>query len=152
MPDVYETGLKLMEIAEAAILTTITPQGLPETRAMLNLRNPQQYPGLRKIFETHSRDFRIYFTTNTSSSKFQQIRQNPHVCVYYCRPEKWHGMMLSGKMEIVADPAVKRAVWQPGWEMYYPQGPDDPDYTLLCLQPKSGKLYAGDFKVHALAW
>ncbi|KUK27322.1 MAG: Uncharacterized protein XD60_0564 [Acetothermia bacterium 64_32] len=37
--------------------------------------------------------------------------------------------MLGGEVEIVADPGIRNALWNAGWERYYPAGPDDPDYT-----------------------
>ena len=43
--------------------------------------------------------------------------------------------MLSGKIEIETDLEIKRQIWQDGWERYYPQGPTDPDYTVLRLRP-----------------
>jgi general stress protein 26 len=151
MQTIHGIALKLMDISEAAFLTTLTPEGLPETRAMLNLRNAGLFPGLAGIFQKHPEDPLVYFTTNVSSSKFAQIKNNPNVCVYYCQPTIWQGLLLSGQLEIVTDPATKQSFWQPGWEMYYPQGPTDPDYALLCLKPKTGKLY-NQLHVDVLEW
>jgi general stress protein 26 len=39
--------------------------------------------------------------------------------------------MLGGTLEIVADDAIKQAIWHDGWERYYPSGYDDPDHTVL---------------------
>lgn len=134
-------SLKLMESSSAAYLTTIDESGFPQTRAMLNLRNPKQYPALLNLFKKHSKDFLAYFTTNTSSAKIKQIKSNPAVSVYYCRPDKWHGFMLSGNIEIVDDQKEKSMLWQNGWEMYYSKGATDPDYAILKLKPLYGKLY-----------
>lgn len=136
-----QISLKLMETADAAYLTTVDSDGFPQTRAMLNLRNKQQYPDLAKLFERHQEDFFGYFTTNTSSLKMEQLKKNLKVSVYYCLPKDWHGLLLSGEMEIVKDPEILAAVWQPGWELYYPGGVHDPDYTVLALQPARAKYY-----------
>jgi general stress protein 26 len=130
--------VKLMETTKAAYLTTIE-DGYPYTRAMLNLRDRQQYPNQAHLFETHQDDLMIYFSTNTSSGKIRQIKANPRVSVYYCNPAKFHGAMLSGDIEIIDDSALRQALWNDGWEMYYPGGPDDPDHTVLCLYPKSAR-------------
>jgi phosphatidylethanolamine-binding protein (PEBP) family uncharacterized protein len=58
-----------MRIAEAAYVTTIDPDGFPQTRAMFNLRRKEQFPGLASLFKDHQYDFLVYFTTNTSSLK-----------------------------------------------------------------------------------
>ena len=134
-------SLDLMEIAGAAYLTTIDRDGFPQTRAMLNLRRNEQFPGLSKLFDKHNDDFLVYFTTNTSSSKIGQIKRNPRVSVYYCKPNEWRGLMLGGEIEIVKSREIKEAVWQEGWEMYYPRGLDDPDYTILRLRPILAKYY-----------
>jgi general stress protein 26 len=134
-------SLDLMTIAEAAFLTTINGEGFPQTRAMLNLRNTGSFPKLSGLFDQHRDDFLIYFTTNTSSSKVEQIKRNPKVSVYYCKPDDWRGLMLGGTIEIVTDPGLRETLWQEGWERYYPGGIDDPDYAILCLCPRLGRYY-----------
>jgi general stress protein 26 len=125
----------LMEKSKAVYLTTIDNKGYPCTRALINLRNKEQYPSFVELFGKHNNDFLIYFSTNTSSNKIVQIKANPKVSAYYCIPDNFHGMMLSGEIEIVADPEIKNMLWRDGWERYYPEGSDDPDYTVLRLKP-----------------
>lgn len=134
-------SLKLMEVSEAAYLTIIDSDGFPETRAMLNLRNAKKYPGLKDIFQQHNSDFLTYFTTNMSSPKIERVKKNPKVCVYYCKPDEWRGLMVAGFMEIVNDKDIKDELWQDNWTMYYPEGVEDPDYAILCLQPTFLKGY-----------
>lgn len=136
-----DLSINLMETAGTAILTTIGEDGIPSTRAMLNLRNRLQYPGLVPVFAEQESSFAVYFTTNTSSQKIRQIERNPLASVYYCRPEEWIGLTLGGQVEIVTDPDCKNRIWQPGWELYYPAGPQDPDYAVLRLIPSTAKLY-----------
>ena len=136
-------ALMLMETADAAYLTTIDGDGFPQTRAMLNLRNRRQWPALVEVFQGHESDLLLYFSTNTSSAKMTQIRANPKVSVYFCRPGEFHGLMLTGTIEIVTDRPLKRRLWQAGWERYYPHGVDDPDYTLLRLVPAVAKGWNG---------
>ncbi len=130
-----------MEIAEAAYVTTIAPDGFPQTRAMFNLRRREQFPRLSDLFKTHKDDFLVYLTTNTSSSKITHIKKNPKVSIYYCKPSDWRGLMLGGEVEIVTDKVIKEAIWQKGWEMYYRGGPHDPDHTVLCLRPMFARYY-----------
>jgi len=131
--------LKLLEESEAAYLTTIDEKGFPHTRAMLNLRRPSQFPSLVGLFREHTDEWLIYFSTNTASEKIRHIRANPLVSVYYCVPREYRGVMLGGSMEIVADRSIKQALWQNNWNLYYPQGVDDPDYAVLHLFPAFAK-------------
>jgi general stress protein 26 len=134
-------SIELMEIAEAAYVTTIDPDGFPQTRAMFNLRREEQFPGLAALFKDHRDDFLVYFTTNTTSPKIDHIKKNPKVSIYYCKPGEFRGLMLSGEMETVTDLAEKEKIWQEGWEMYYPGGVHDPDHTVLRLRPMAAKYY-----------
>ena len=131
--------LDLMASSGEAYVTTIDEHGYPQTRCMGNLRNKEKFPTLVKIFENHNDDFMILLTTNTSSAKIQQIKLNPAACIYYCKPEEFQGMMLSGDIEILNDRETRESIWQPGWEQFYPQGPHDPDHTVLRLYPRRAK-------------
>ena len=131
---IKEVSLKLIESADAAFLTNIGRDGFPDTRAMLNLRNAAIFPGLQGFFSKLD-PFQLYFSTNTASRKVAQIKENPNVSVYYCQPKSFHGVMLGGTIEIIEDDSIKQALWQPGWEVYYPKGFDDPDHTVLRLSP-----------------
>ena len=130
-----QVSLELMEIADAAYLSTIDSNGFPQTRVMGNLRNTEQYPDLKEVFSGHDEDFLIYLTTSASSDKMTQIKANPKVSVYFCKPDDLRSLMLAGTIEIVNDTELEKQIWQDGWENYYPGGADDPGYTILRLSP-----------------
>jgi general stress protein 26 len=134
-------AIELMETCEAAYLTTIDEKGFPRTRAMLNLKNKKQYPSLAKLFKENNKDFTLYFTTNTSSTKVKHIEKNPKVCIYYCKQNEWHGLMLNGVIELVKDNEIKKKIWQKNWDMYYPGGVNDADYAVLRFKPAYIKGY-----------
>jgi general stress protein 26 len=136
LEELKQASIELMATAQAVYLTTIGPGGYPYTRAMFNLRNREQFPGQVPLFAEHHADLLVYFTTNTSSYKLAQLKADPRVSVYFCNPPQFHGLMLSGDIEVVDDSALRHALWNEGWERYYPGGPDDPDHTVLRLRPK----------------
>jgi general stress protein 26 len=39
---------------------------------------------------------------------------------------------------------LKNRIWQDEWKIYYPQGPSDPDYTILRLLPIKAKGWHKD--------
>jgi general stress protein 26 len=131
----------VIRTSPACYLATVNEEGFPEIRAMLNLRNESQYPSLRDFFTGQTGDFTVFLGTNTSSEKSRQIQANPNASLYYCLPEKWRGVMLTGRLETIEDRAVKQALWLSDWTMYYPQGPGDPDYTVFRLRPDRVKAY-----------
>jgi general stress protein 26 len=147
--EIREVSLELLESADAAYVTTIDQEGCPQTRCMFNLRNKHKFPKLIDVFEEHKEDFMILLTTNTSSEKVTHIRRNPAACIYYCRPEDFHGLMLTGTIEIVDDHRIRERLWHEGWERYYATGPNDPDHTVLRLIPKRAK---GWYKGHTFTF
>ena len=136
-----KSGLKLMEESKAAILTTLDADGFPITRAMFNLRNKEQFPEFSEFFKSQQSQFTIYISTNTSSSKVAHLSKNPKMSVYYCDPEDFKGFMLGGSVEIVDDIKVKKKIWLDWWTRYYPEGLEDPDYTLLRMEPTNARFY-----------
>jgi general stress protein 26 len=136
--------VELMRTADVVYLATFE-SGYPRIRAMLNLRNRLQYPNHAHLYDGHDEDFMVYVATNKSSKKRKDIEANPRIGLYYCRPADFLGMSLVGDVEIVEDATVKEAVWAEGWEQYYPTTgrPDDPDYTLLRLFPRSARGWTG---------
>ncbi len=131
--------LKLMETANAVYLSTIGSGGFPHTRMMANLRNKKENPVAAGVLAQHKKDFAIYFVTSRSSTKMQQIRANPKVSAYLCDPGEFHTLMLSGEIEEITDKQFKKQLWQKGWEMHWPGGADDPEFTVLKLSPAFAK-------------
>lgn len=132
--EIKEMCLALLKRAPAAYVTSIGADGYPYTRAMFNLRNVEQFP--KQSAYMNGQDFIILLSTNTSSLKVSQMEQNPRASIYYCQPHRFQGLMLSGDMEVVQEPQIRHALWEDGWERYYPQGVDDPDYAVLRLESK----------------
>jgi general stress protein 26 len=134
-------SLELMETSKAIYLTTIDSEGYPITRAMFNLRNKEQFPEFTDFFNELDSPFEIYISTNTSSSKTSHIRENPKISIYYCEPEDFKGVMFGGDVEIIEDMDIKQNLWLEWWTKYYRKGLEDPDYTLLKLEPKVAHVY-----------
>jgi general stress protein 26 len=125
-----------------AYVTTVDKDDFPQTRAMFNLRNKDHFPKLIPFFEQQD-EFTLIFTTNTSSTKMRDIESNKAVSIYYCDPETWRGVMFGGLIEVVTDRAVKKSIWHPEWSKYYLSGYDDPDHTVLRLNPTIAKGWTG---------
>lgn len=125
-------------------LSSINSSGMPETRAMINLGNPKLFPMLQAFFAD---SFAAYFSTNTHSEKIQQLAANSKASVYYYNAGTFEGLLLMGEMETVTDKQIKKDFWQDNWTMYYKEGVNDPDYTLLKFIPLNYKYYNGKFEV-----
>ena len=119
---------KLIDKSKICFLGSIDSEGFPNMKAVLTLKERE---GLR----VH------WFSTNTSSLRVAQFRENPKACVYFYDRRFYRGTMLRGKMEVLDDAETKQRFWQPGDRMYYPKGVTDPDYCILKFTAIDGRYY-----------
>ncbi len=84
----------------------------------------------------------FYFTTNTSSMRVSQFRENPKACIYFCDKRFFRGVMLIGIIEIKEERTIKEMIWRDGDTMYYSEGVTDPDYCVLCFTASKGRFYS----------
>lgn len=138
MRDSEKTIGNLVDKQKVAFLGSVGREGFPNIKAMLQPRNRE---GIR-IF---------YFSTNTSSMRVAQFRENNRASIYFCDRRFFRGVMLKGTVEVLTDPASKEMIWEPGDTMYYKEGVTDPDYCVLKFTAFSGRYYSGfkseDFSV-----
>lgn len=119
MRDAVKTIGSLIDKAGISIISSVDEEGFPNTKAMLP---PRKREGIKSI----------YFTTNTSSMRVRQYRENSKACVYFYDKRFFRGVMLKGTMEVFEDSETKEMIWREGDDMYYPQGVSDPE--LLCIE------------------
>lgn len=141
MRDVEKTVGTMIDKQKTAFIGSVDQDGYPTIKAMLQ---PRKREGIRTI----------YLTTNTSSMRVAQYRENDRACVYFCDTRFFKGVMLRGTMEVLTDSASKEMIWREGDTMYYPQGVTDPDYCVLKFTALYGRFYSEfhseDFAVDAL--
>ena len=141
LEEVIKLSEELIENSLIAYLSTIDSDGFPITRALLNTRYSERYPEFSEFYDKLEDKYVVYFSTNTSSSKIDHIKENPKVAVYFCDTEEFKGVMLGGKIEIVDNMDIKREFWTDASIRYYPKGLEDPDYTILKFKPKNATFY-----------
>ncbi|MBU3877255.1 pyridoxamine 5'-phosphate oxidase family protein [Faecalicatena sp. AGMB00832] len=119
----------ILDKQSVVFISSVDEEGMPNTKAMLA---PRKREGIKVI----------YFHTNTSSMRVRQFRNNPKACLYFCDKRYFKGVMLTGTMEVLEDPACKEMLWQEGDTMYYPKGVTDPDYCVLRFTAQKGRFYS----------
>lgn len=140
---IVRTALDIMAAADHVILTNIAVDGYPASRAMLNLRNEERFPGLRHFFDAIEGAPPVYFSTGASSAKVAQIEANHRASACFVVPDELRGVTLAGDISPVTDSAVKNTLWQDEWTTYYPRGAADPEYAVLRLEPVSIRGWTG---------
>lgn len=80
----------MIDKLKTAFIGSIDSEGFPNMKAMLQ---PRKREGIKTI----------YLTTNTSSMRVAQYRENNHACIYFCDTRFFRGVMLRGTMEVLTD-------------------------------------------------
>lgn len=129
MKDSTKTVGGIIDKSGVSMIGSVDENGFPNMKAMLP---PRKRKGIKEI----------YFTTNTSSMRVKQYRENPKASVYFFDKRFFRGVMLKGTMEMLTDPESKAEIWREGDEMYYPAGVTDPDYCVLKFTAQNGRYYS----------
>lgn len=129
MRDANQTIGNLIDRAGVSFISSVDEDGFPNMKAMLP---PRKREGIKYF----------YFTTNTSSMRVRQYKENPKASIYFCDRRFFRGVMLKGTMEVLEDSDSKEMIWQPGDTMYYPLGVTDPDYCVLKFTAQIGRYYS----------
>lgn len=129
MRDVEKTIGNMIDKQKVSFIGSIDSEGFPNVKAMLQ---PRKRVGVRTI----------YFSTNTSSMRVSQFKENNRACIYFCDARFFRGVMLKGTMKVLTDSESKEMIWLPGDTMYYKEGVTDPDYCVLKFTAISGRSYS----------
>ena len=138
MRDAEKTIGNLISKQKIAFIASVDGDGFPNMKAMLT---PRKRNGLREF----------WFSTNTSSMRVAQYRENPKASIYFYDRRFFRGVQLIGTMEVLEDAVIKEEIWEFGDKMYYPKGVTDPDYCVLKFTAQSGRYYSNfkseDFEI-----
>lgn len=121
---------KFIRKRKVSFVCSIDNENFPNVKAMLA---PRKIVGIKEF----------YFSTNTSSMRVKQFRENPNASIYFYRKGliKYTGIMLVGTMEVLTDQKTKNDIWRKGDTLFYKQGVTDPDYCVLKFTVTKGRYY-----------
>ena len=121
---------KFIDRQKVAFICSVDNENCPNVKAMLN---PRKRVALKEF----------YFSTNTSSMRVSQYRNNPNASIYFYHKGliRYIGVMLKGKMEVLTDEKSKEMIWKRGDTRFYKLGVTDPDYCVLKFTATSGRYY-----------
>ena len=125
--EAIQRSISLINMSNIVMVGSHDKNGYPNIKGMLKMKNE----GLKTF----------YFSTNTSSKRVAQFKENPKASLYFVTFSDWQGLMLIGEMEVLQDKDLKEKLWEKGFEKYYPLGVDDPDYSVLRFIATKGNYY-----------
>lgn len=113
-----------------SFICSVDDKKYPNVKAMLR---PRKHIGLKTF----------YFSTNASSMRVNQYKENPNASIYFYHKGffKYIGVMLIGEMEVLTDQETKKMIWRKGDTRFYKNGVSDPDYCVLRFTAAYGRYY-----------
>lgn len=127
--DLLKLAVALKDI-KFTMFTTIGEDGNLYSRPMATLEIDE-----RKF------DGRIWFFTDIHSPKVSNLSNDQHVNLAYARPDDQKYVSVAGSAEIVNDRAKMKELWTPAMKAWFPEGIDDPNIGLICVNVESAELW-----------
>ena len=131
---------KFIQKQKVCLIGSVDEKSYPHIKAMLK---PRKINGLKEF----------YFSTNTSSMRVNHYFNHPYASIYFFK-KGWFcytGVLFIGKMEVLTNQEIKKAIWKKGDTRYYQKGVTDPDYCVLKFTAIKGRYYCNlqteDFKI-----
>ncbi len=115
MNSLEEQASAMLQRCPVVVLASIGKDGCPRPVPMCNIKADGTSV--------------IWMATGANSRKTEDFRNDPHAGL--CFHEGGNSVVLTGSVEIVTDPALKRELWMDAFIDHFPGGPDDPNYVLL---------------------
>ena len=120
--EIIEAARDIMITAGPCSLITIGADGAPQARVM-DAFPPEE-------------DFSVWMGTHPKTRKVDEIRADPRVTLVWFDPANPGYATLIGRARLVDDPDEKRGRFKEAWNLYYPDGPESPDYLLIEVVPE----------------
>ncbi len=86
----------------------------------------------------------IWFFSERNSEKNMEILENNKVQLFYSHPGKSSYLIVNGEAVINSDKSRIEELWSPEIEVWFPNGKDDPNITLIKVVPTSAYYWDTD--------
>ena len=86
---------------------------------------------------------RILFVTHRHAGMIEETARSPSVSIAICREDRNFYAAIACEARENDDRDLLWQVWTPVTSAWFPEGPDDPDATLLSLAPVSAEVWDG---------
>ncbi|HYE81733.1 MAG TPA: pyridoxamine 5'-phosphate oxidase family protein [Clostridia bacterium] len=115
----------IMEEAETAVIALIDEAGFPRASTISSLKTE----GINHA----------WFATSLNSGKAKCIRLNNKACLCYC--DGSNNVTLTGTVEILTEPEIKKEMWLDWFVNHFPGGVTDPNYCVLKFSADGSVLW-----------
>jgi len=117
----------LIRDVKFAMFTTRSVDGTLSSRPMTTLQT--EFDGT------------LWFIASADSLKALDIEERPKVNLGYASPREGHYVAVSGTARVLHDAAKARQLWQPEFDAWFPNGPDDASVAVLQVEIASADYW-----------
>ncbi len=117
----------LIDDIDVGMFTTVEADGSLRSRPMSTARDDA--------------DGTLWFFTNEDSSKVDEVEANRQVAISYADPEDNSYVSITGTASIVTDKGKIEELWHPTLRAWFPDGLEDPNISLLKVDPEKGEYW-----------
>ena len=125
--EAIEKMKKLAEDARTCLFTTMTDSRPLPTRPM--------------ALQTVEADGSFYFFSAASSNKNDQLQEDSNVQLLFSNNGSSEYLSVYGTASISQDRAKIKELWNEFAKIWFQDGPDDPDLTLIRVQPQQARYW-----------
>jgi general stress protein 26 len=90
-------------------------------------------------FDAESPMLTVWFITHIDSTKVAEVRSNQAAHVLGQSSNRF--ISVSGSVDVVRDQEKIAKLWQTSFEVWFPDGPTDPDIALLAFYPEAAEVW-----------
>jgi general stress protein 26 len=83
----------------------------------------------------------IYFVTDTRGAKDDEIAAAPDVCLSFADIGDNTYLSVTGRAEMIRDPAKAEELWSTEAQAWWPRGPQDPAVRVLRVVPDAAEYW-----------
>lgn len=119
---------ELIKDIKFAMLTTVDTDGSLRSRPM--------------VTQQVEFDGDLWFFTDKTTQKIDQILHDKEVNVSYADPGKDRYVSASGKAHIIRDRAKIKEFWNPMYTIWFPEGVEDPNLVLIKIPIEQAEYWS----------
>ena len=83
----------------------------------------------------------VYFITDTRGAKDEEIAAAPDVCLAFADVGDNTYLSLTGRADMIRDPAKAEELWSAEAQAWWPRGPRDPAVRVLRVIPEQAEYW-----------
>lgn len=85
----------------------------------------------------------IYFVTDVRGTKDDEIAAHPDVCLTFIDPNDKAYLSITGTADVSRDANKAAEIWRKTDDVWWPDGPTDPNARVLRIEPATAELWDG---------